>query len=86
MDITFSIPDNQLQRISNALPAEGYVFVPGQGTQAEQRLAYFKKLTRLHWQSIVFNYERQLAIDAEPNDTAAEQAKRFNDLSDITTN
>lgn len=66
--------------------AKGYVFVPGNGTQAEQRLTFFKKMTRLYWQSIVFNYERKLAIDAEPLDTAAEQAKRFNDLGDITTN
>jgi len=86
--ITFSIPNNQLKRISDAIGGlPEYKYDPSLGTtQAQQREAFFKQMTRVHWQSIVFNYERQLAIDAEPLDTAAEQAKRFNDLSDITTN
>jgi hypothetical protein len=63
---------------------EGYVYDPLlETTDNQQRLAFFKQLTIYHWRSIVFNYERQLAVDNEPNDTAALQAARFVGLANI---
>tara|TARA_R110000868_G_scaffold96848_6_gene266369 strand:+ start:3674 stop:3928 length:255 start_codon:yes stop_codon:yes gene_type:complete len=83
MIITFDIPNPKLARINAALDSLGYVFDASSPlTAQQQKVQFFKGLTRDHWQSIVFNYERQLAID-NPNDSAAEQAKRFDGLSDI---
>lgn len=87
MTVTFTVPNQKLQRLSDALASVGYVFNPALGTtDLQQRRAFLGGLTKDFWQSIVFNYERQAAIALEPNDTAAEQAKRFVDLSDITSN
>lgn len=83
MIIRFNIPDAQLTRIAKALNREGFKFVPGQGTQLEQRKRFFRELTIAYWASIVFNDERADAIALEPNDSAALQAKRFNRLDNI---
>lgn len=84
--LTFDIPNAKASRAADALPSLGYVFDPTLGTtQQQQKMAFFRRLTIDYWTSIVFNYERSLAIAAEPNDTAAEQAKRFVDLSDVTS-
>jgi hypothetical protein len=84
MIFTFDIPNAKLLRISNALPSVGYVFNPSSGlTDVQQRYAFFRTLTIQQWQSLVFNYERSVAI-ATQGDSAAAQAARFVDLSDIT--
>lgn len=83
---TFTIPNSQLSRISSALDNEGYIFDATLGTtDVQQRRAFFRRLTVEYWQSIVFNNERKIAIAAEPNDTAAEQAIRFVNMGDITS-
>jgi len=83
--VTFNIPNNQLQRPSNKLHTVGYVFDPTLGTtDTQQKRNFFLKATRDFWQSYIFNAERQEAIDAEPNDTAAAQAQRFVGLDDVT--
>ncbi len=83
--VTFNIPNNQLQRLSNKLHTVGYVFDPTLGTtDTQQKRNFFLRKTRDFWESYIFNAERQEAIDAEPNDTAALQAQRFVGLDDVT--
>ncbi len=83
--VTFNIPNNQLQRLSNKLHTVGYVFDPALGTtDTQQKRNFFLKRTVKLWESELFNAERQEAIDSEPNDTAAAQAVRFVGLDDVT--
>ena len=87
MTITFTIPAGKISRISAALDFYGYVFNPALGTtDANQRMAFFRKITIENWQSLLFNFERQMAInlDASGTDSAALQAKRFVGLEDVT--
>ena len=84
--IQFQIDDNDLLRLSNAMdndPEHQFVFVQGEGTIAQQKRKFFRQKTKEFWRSFVFNAERTVAIANEPNDTAAEQAKRFTDLNII---
>jgi hypothetical protein len=82
--VTFDIPDEKYERIKTALDIEGYVYNPeNPATDDEQRVAYLKDLTIRYWESVTFNYERQQAINNEPNDSAAEQASRFVPLDDV---
>ena len=84
---TFTIPPDKLTRIGNAIVTEGYVFNPALGTtDSQQKIAFTKKITMDYWRSIVFNFERQEAIKLEPNDTAAEQAKRWDGMTDLSAN
>lgn len=84
MTITFTIPADKISRISAMLDWYGYKFDSASGiTDANQRIAFFKKMAIDNWTSNVFNYERNMAINTV-NDSAALQAKRFTDLSTIT--
>jgi hypothetical protein len=78
MILEFNIPQDTATRILPVLDTLGFVYdAENPKTEEEQRWDYFTVLTMQHWDSLVFNYERQLAIDNEPNDTAAEQALRY---------
>jgi hypothetical protein len=80
---TFTIPNATLTRISNSLDKVGYKFDASLGTtDTAQRTAFFKQYTIALWQSDLFNYERQVVIDAGGN--PATQAKNFGPLTDVT--
>ena len=87
MIFQFDIDNAALTRLSNALdnPISGFVFVPGEGTKVQQKKQFMRQQVKDLYRSIVFNSERANAIALEPNDTAAEQAKRFTDLNIIDT-
>jgi hypothetical protein len=82
MTFTFEIPNAALQRLSDSLdnPISGFVPVQGAGTLVNQKKRFLREQVKDLYRSIVFNSERANAIALEPNDTAAEQAKRFTDL------
>jgi len=62
----------------------GYVFDPESTlTNEEQRLQFVTNDTVAYWQSNIFNYERGLAIANEPNDTAADQAQRWDNAEGL---
>lgn len=84
--LTFNIPNNKAKRLSDSLASVGYVYDPtSQLTDNQQRQKFVEKLTIDYWKGIVFNYERQIAIASEPNDTAALQSARFIGLDDVTS-
>lgn len=76
-----------LQRLSNALddPRSGFVFVQGEGTLVQQKKKFVRRLMKSPVKDLLFNIERMQAIDNEPNDTAAEQAKRFSEPNIVDT-
>lgn len=83
----FEIDNTNLNRMADALdnPISGFVFVQGQGTLVNQKKRFIRNQVKALWNSIIFNSERANAIANEPNDTAAEQAKRFTELIIIDT-
>jgi len=87
MIFQFDIDNAALQRLSNALdnPISGFVFVQGNGTLVNQKKRFMRDQVKDLYRSIVFNSERADAIALEPNDTAAEQSKRFTDLGIVDT-
>ena len=78
MIFQFEIDNTNLQRLSDALdnPISGFVPVQGEGTLVNQKKRYLREQVKDLFKSICFNSERDNAIALEPNDTAAEQAKR----------
>ncbi len=84
MTLTFTIPAAKLSRISAALDFYGYQFDSTLGiNDTNQRINFFENITIADWQSLLFNYERNLAINTV-GDSAALQVKRFIGLSDVT--
>jgi hypothetical protein len=78
MLIQFEIPKEQEARILSSAEFHGFVYDPmNTATEEQQKWDFFITRTRAGWDSDLFNYERSLAIANEPNDTAAEQAKRY---------
>lgn len=78
MILQFNIEQQQLDRIIAVLPSLGFVY-DSENTNPllQQQMQFLIDMTMRNWDSGVFNYERSLAIANEPNDTAAEQAKRY---------
>ena len=87
MIFQFEIDNTNLQRIADALdnPISGFVPVQGEGTLVNQKKRYLRNQVKDLFKSICFNSERANAIALEPNDTAAEQAKRFVEPTIIDT-
>lgn len=84
--LQFEIPIVKAQRIDDSLPFYGYVFDPNLGTtNRQQKEEFVRRRTIDMWNADLFNYERSVAIAAEPNDSAALQAKRYDGLSDVTS-
>ena len=79
MIISFDIPNDKLQQISDALDYIGFEFDPNAGaTEQAQRMAYFKAQTVRFWASFVRN--SQLEVKAKQ----AEQEISV-DFKDITS-
>lgn len=88
VEFNFSLEGPELQRLSEAMdndPEHQFVFVPGEGTMVQQKKRFFRQRTKQFWVNFIFNAERAVAISNEPNDTAAEQAKRFTELTIVDT-
>ena len=87
MIFQFEIDNANLQRLSDALdnPISGFIPVQGDGTLVNQKKRYLRNQVKDLFKSICFNSERANAIALEPNDTAAEQAKRFVEPTIIDT-
>jgi len=87
MIFQFEIDNTNLQRLADALdnPISGFVPVQGQGTLVNQKKRFLRNQIKDLLKSICFNSERANAIALEPNDTAAEQAKRFVEPTIIDT-
>jgi hypothetical protein len=79
MIFQFDIDNDNLQRLSDALdnPISGFTPVQGGGTLVNQKKIFIRNQIKDLLKNICFNSERANAIALEPNDTAAEQAKRF---------
>lgn len=83
MIIQFEILQAQGDRIIAALPSLGFVYDPESTiSEEQQKWAFFVNMTLSHWDGLVFNYERSLAIANEPNDSAALQAERYEVVKD----
>jgi hypothetical protein len=87
MIFQFEIDNTNLQRIADALdnPISGFIPVQGEGTLVDQKKRFLREQVKDLFKGICFNSERANAIALEPNDTAAEQAKRFVEPTIIDT-
>ncbi len=82
MIIQFEILQAQADRILAVVPSLGFVYNPeGEETEEQQKWTFFMNYILRSWDSEVFNYERSLAIADEPNDTAADQALRYEEIT-----
>jgi len=78
MIIQFEILQEQADRILLAIPSLGFRYdAANTDSETQQKWTFFVSKTMQEWESLVFNYERSLAIANEPNDSAALQAKRY---------
>jgi hypothetical protein len=87
MIFQFEIDNANIQRLSDALdnPISGFTPVQGGGSLVNQKKRFLREQVKDLFKSICFNSERANAIALEPNDTAAEQAKRFIEPTIIDT-
>lgn len=84
MEIIIKLPSSINTRVLQSIDIMGYVFDPESTlTDEEQRLQFVTNDTVAYWQSNIFNYERGLAIANEPNDTAADQAQRWDNAEGL---
>ena len=84
MEIIIKLPSSINTRVLQSIDIMGYVFDPESTlTNEEQRLQFVTNDTVAYWQSNIFNYERGLAIANEPNDTAADQAQRWDNAEGL---